>query len=108
MKKDYNDYVQRLKDDIDTIDPKILGVIFSMVSFYGGQPVSTLRQYIAQTQKLDVPVFDTYIRENKTIFSEAPEFGIPVSCNSYSNDTHNSAVSELENLTDEFISKVVL
>lgn len=108
LKKDYNDYVQSIEDDIDTIDPEILGVIFSMVSFYGGQPVSTLRQYIAQTKKLGVPVFDTYIRENKTIFSEAPEFGIPVSCNSYSNDTHNSVVSELKRLTDEFIAKVGL
>ena len=31
-----------------------------------------------QTKKLKLPVFKEYIRENKTIFSDAPQYGIPV------------------------------
>lgn len=107
LKKDYNDYVKSIKEEekIDIIKPEILGVIFTMVSFNSGQPISALRAYIAQTKKLNVPVFDTFLRENKTIFSEAPEFGIPVSCNNYTSGTHKNIVAELENLTDEFIKK---
>jgi chromosome partitioning protein len=84
------------------IDPQILGVIFTMVSFYSGQPVAAMRPYIAQTKRLGVPVFDKSVRENKTLFSDTPEYGVPVVLTPRSGDTYTNIVGELEELTTEF------
>lgn len=76
---DFNDYCQVDEDDeINQINPEIIGVIFTMVQFYGGEPISAIRPYISQTKKLKIPVFKTYIRENKTLFADAPQYGVPV------------------------------
>ena len=74
---DFNEYVALGPKNAEEIEPQILGVVFTMVSRYGGQPISALRPFIAQTKKLGVPVFKTQIRENKTLFGEAPQYGIP-------------------------------
>lgn len=111
LKKEHNEHVINSSEDIiiKGIDPQILGVIFTMVTYSSGTtPISAMRQYIAQTQKLNVPTFSAMIRKNDTIFSEAPEYGIPVSCNSYSNFSHKNVITELEALTDEFIQKAGL
>ncbi|EAR7717028.1 ParA family protein, partial [Salmonella enterica] len=52
------------------------------------------------------PVFESIFRENKTIFSDAPRNGIPVVLNLYSNSTHSSIVTEIEEFVDEFIEKI--
>lgn len=103
LKKQYNEYANEL--GIDEIDPKILGVIFTMVAYYDGKPINAQEQYIEQTKSLDIPVFQTYIRENKTIFSDAPAFGIPVSCTINKGTQYKHIRKELEDLTDEFIEK---
>lgn len=100
---DFNEYAQ-----IDTsgpsseINPEILGVIFTMISFYSGQPVGATRPFIEQTKRLGVPVFDTYVRENKTIFADAGQNGLPVVITSQSGQTYSNIVHELENLAAEF------
>lgn len=91
-----------------TIDPKILGVVFTMIQIYCGEPISSQRPFIAQTRKLDVPVFDEYIRENKTMFADAPQYGVPVVLNAYSAGTHNDVVEEIEGFVTEFAEKVSL
>ncbi|ECS1012257.1 ParA family protein, partial [Salmonella enterica] len=70
------------------------------------QPIAAQRQYISQTKRLRVPVFESIFRENKTIFSDAPRNGIPVVLNLYSNSTHSSIVTEIEEFVDEFIEKI--
>ena len=101
--RDFNEYVQLDRRDTDsTIEPIIMGIVFTMVQIYGGRPISSQRPFISQAAKLSVPVFDTYIRENKTIFSDAPEYGVPVVLKYYSNPTHRSVVREIESLADEF------
>lgn len=80
--KDYNEFCEVLseddEDEYNKITPVFLGVVFTMVQFYRKKPIASIRQYINQTIKLGVPVFDTYIRENKSIFADAPHYGIPV------------------------------
>lgn len=104
---DYNEYCSILDKDDDEeyheIYPKILGVLFTMVQFYGGQPISAIRQYINQTKRLKIPVFKEYIRENKTIFSDAPQYGIPVVLS----DHHRGDIAEeIRNFVTSFESKV--
>ena len=87
--RDYNEYVQLDQNDAEaTISPTILGVVFTMIQLYGGVPISSQRPYISQVERLDVPVFKMHLRENKSIFADAPEYGVPVALNHYQSTTH--------------------
>jgi chromosome partitioning protein len=107
--KEFNDYA-RLEDGTITpeIHPEIIGVVFTMIQITSGVPISTQRTYINQTKQLGVPVLANYFRENKTIFGDAPQFGIPVILNAYSAQTYSSIVSEMEEFVREFLTKVPL
>lgn len=107
--KDYNEYATLGDDETeDSISPEILGVVFTMIQIHSGQPISPQRPYISQTKRLGVPVFKAWIRENKTIFADAPQYGVPVVLNRYGAGTYNDVVSELEGFVTEFASKVGL
>ncbi len=100
---DYNEYANLNSDgQEETIEPEIMGVVFTMIQIRNGEPISAQRPYIAQTKSLGVPVFDSWIRENKTLFSDAPEYGVPVVLNVYSGETYTGVVSELEGFVSEF------
>ncbi|KAA6330610.1 hypothetical protein EZS27_020709, partial [termite gut metagenome] len=45
----------------------------TIVHFYGGEPISAIRPSISQTQNLKIPVFKSYMRENKSLFAERPD-----------------------------------
>ncbi|MEU9982277.1 AAA family ATPase [Streptomyces sp. NPDC050856] len=103
----YNDFAGLEEGGVgDTIDPKILGVVFTMTQMYDGRPISALRPYINQTRALNVPVFDSVLRENKTLFADAPRGGVPVVLNTSS--AARGIVSELEDLVSEFSAKLGL
>lgn len=105
--RDYNEYSQLGSIDTDdTIDPRILGVVFTMIQVYGGEPISPQRPYISQIKSLDVPVFDSWIRENKTLFADAPEYGIPVVMRSTANRTQKRIRQEIESLVSEFEERI--
>jgi chromosome partitioning protein len=103
---DFNEYIKIDTEDSDEkISPEILGVVFTMIQIRSGKPITALRPYINQTKKLGISVFDEYIRENKTIFSDAPQYGVPVVLNNYSAGTYADVVSELEAFVTEFINE---
>lgn len=103
--KEFNEYAELDGETkTETISPKILGVIFTMIQITSGQPISAQRQFISQTKRLGVSTFKTYFRENKTIFADAPQNLMPVVLNQYSNSTHSDVVSEIETFVDEFES----
>lgn len=106
----FNEYAGLDTDNPEpSINPKILGIIFTMIQIYRDQPISSQRPFIAQARKLNsAPVFDSYIRENKSIFGDAPQYGIPVVLNEYSTGTHNDVVDEIEEFVSEFKSKLAL
>lgn len=86
------------------IQPEILGVVFTMIQIYRGEPIGAQRPYM-QADRIPAPVFSSRIRENKTIFSSAPEAEIPVVLNGYDQPPYNDIVSEIEELADEFCEK---
>lgn len=104
---EFNEYAS-LDSEIDEVKPIFLGVVFTMIQIYSGVPISAQRQYIAQTKRQakrqGVPVMKTNFRDNKSIFSEAPQNGLPVVLNEYSNNTHSDVVTEIESFVDEFVS----
>jgi len=106
---DYNNFAKiRASGDplIPKIKPRVLGVVFGMVQFYGGKPVQALESFISEVQSLDgVPVFDQVIRQNAGLFAAAPRDGIPVAVKS----TAPAEIAlELDKLADEFISRADL
>lgn len=87
----------------DAIDPVIAGVVFTMVQLYDSAPISIQRQYIQEVKHSDVPVFKAYMRENKSIFAEAPQYLLPVVLEKHG--PRKDIVAELEKIVDELIAK---
>lgn len=103
---DYNDYASLDSTDAaKSIAPEVIGVVFTMIQIYDGQPVSAARPYIAQAKKLGLPVFAKYLRENKTLFAGAAEEGVPVILRG---TDYRGIRAELEAFVDEFIKRLGL
>lgn len=101
-----NQYNSYIVDDYKKIKPIFLGVIATMIAVRNNKPISAQQTYIQQLKRNDINIFDTMIRENKTLYADAPEYGIPVVCqNVSSGGTYEQVVLELKNLTTEFIGK---
>ncbi|MBW1615514.1 MAG: AAA family ATPase [Deltaproteobacteria bacterium] len=106
----FNDFAESGSgDEVErTIKPEILGVIFTMVQFYSNRPIATIRPFIAQTKSLDIPVFASYIRENKTMFADAPQYGVPVVLSNTISETYRQVVEEIKEFVTEFEKKLNL
>lgn len=106
--KDYNDFCTKRNEEdegeYELIKPEIIGVVFTMVQYYGGIPISACRQYIEKTRELGFPVFDNYMRENKTMYADAPRYGLPVVL-SYKR-SQSDIVREIESIVDELEVKL--
>lgn len=100
---DYNDYADvQQGDPVDKIMPKILGVVFTMIQEYDGQPISGQRPFIARVKALKgISVFPKYIKRNDTLFADAPQYGVPVVLHYYSSGSHKSVVAGLEDIAEE-------
>jgi chromosome partitioning protein len=105
--KDYNDYAKVEEGAKEkTVKPKIVGVVFTMVQEYRG-PMSAQRAYITKVRTdSGLPVFDSYIKRNDTLFADAPQYGVPVVLHGYSNVSHQSVVDGLEEVTTEFCTRL--
>lgn len=107
--KDYNDYC-KVEDDeeVELISPKLEGVVFTMVAFYGAVPISHTRPFIDQTkilgQQNGFRVFDNYFRENKTIHADAPAQGVPVVLS----NNYRGIGDEIKDFITEFITQLNL
>lgn len=100
--KEFNEYAVMDDMPVQPADPRILGVLFTMIQINSGQPISAQRQFIAQTQRLGVHTLTNWFRENKTIFADAPQALMPVVLSHYSNNTHVDVVGEIEDVVTEF------
>ena len=104
--EDYNEYASAIPGS-DDVAPRIMGVVFTMIQIYGRQPIATQRQYVNQVKALKdeqdnpIPVFDAYIRENKSLFG-TPGYGVPVVLTNQSPGTYRNVVKELEEFVSEF------
>jgi len=103
----YNKYVDDSDDsEWERINPEILGILFTMIQIRNQQPISAQQPYIQQVRRLNMPILETMIRENKTIYADAPEYGVPVVLRRVSGQTYKDVQSELENLTTEILKMV--
>jgi chromosome partitioning protein len=85
------------------INPQILGVLFTMVQFRSKKPITAHREYMRRIRAMDgVPVFDKYIRENKTLFGDTASKLLPVVLTRQTGSTYINIVDELEQITEEF------
>jgi chromosome partitioning protein len=106
--KDYNDYAKLEQGNKEkVIKPKVVGVVFTMIQEYAGKPMSAQQAYITKV-KTDskLPVFESYIKRNDTLFADAPQYGVPVVLHGYSNMSHQSVVDGLEAVATEFSSNL--
>jgi chromosome partitioning protein len=102
--KDYNDFAD-VKDGqkTDRVAPKILGVVFTMIQEYGGQPISAQRPFMNQVKRIPgISVFDDYIKRNDSLFADAPQYGVPVVLHGYHSGSHQSVVDGLEAVSKKF------
>ena len=101
--REFNEFAE---SDVETekISPEIIGVVFTMIQITSGKPIAAQRQYISQTKRLGVKVFNNFFRENKTIFADAPQNLRPVVLSHYSAGTHSDVVTEIEEFVTEFES----
>ena len=97
------EYNASLPSDKGKINPNFMGVVFTMIQIRSQQPIRALREYIAR-HKLEA--FEVQIRENKTIFADAPESRIPVVLNPTTQKPYADIVQELKSLANEFWGKV--
>ena len=88
------------------IDPKFLGVIATMISLRNQTPIAAHQYYIDALTRNGVPLFRSMIRENKTLFSSAPDSGYPVVKQQHASGTYAEIVRELQELTTEFMEKI--
>lgn len=100
----YNRYCEGT--ETKPIDPNFLGVVATMISLRSGSPIIAQQYYIDALARNGVPLFSNMVRENKTLFSSAPDSGTPVVMQQYNSGTYAEVVSELENLTTEFMQKI--
>ncbi len=101
---DYNEFAKLDQGEkIESIKPKVLGVVFTMIQEYGGQPMAAQRAFMNQTGTLaGLSLFNAYIKRNDTLFADAPQYGVPVVLHHYSSGSHQSVVDGLEEVATEF------
>lgn len=105
--KEYNEYVSIEDSDLDDyepINPQILGVVFTMAQYYGEKPISALRPFIAQTKQLGFDVFEDTLRENKTLFADAAQYGVPVVISK--RDSGINVIDGINGIVNELLDKL--
>jgi chromosome partitioning protein len=53
-------------------------VVFTMVQFHDGLPIEAQQSYMSRVQALGLPTFETSMRDSKSVYGPAPEYGVPV------------------------------
>jgi len=104
--KEHNQCVASVKDNTFTeISPRMLGVVPTMISIYGGEPIQNNQHFINRVKQDHYHLFP-YLRENTNIHSMAPLRGVPVILSEKTNPAVVGVVEELENLSQKFMEKV--
>ncbi|GAA0941076.1 ParA family protein [Virgisporangium aurantiacum] len=85
------------------IDPRILGIVYTMVQYASAGPINVQKNYLRLGEQIEVPVFRQTVRENKTTFGNAGEGGIPAVLSPTAND---AVRYELQQLGVELLAKI--
>lgn len=104
-----NEYNRNCEENsYDEVHPKLLGIVANMVSFRGGNLISSQQNYLSQLISNKIPMFKVMLRENKTLYCNGSEDGKPVVMMGYNSGTYGEVIDELRELTTEFSRKVGL
>jgi len=85
-----------------SINPVILGVVFTMVQYAGAGLMTKIRRYMDIAAETEVPMFQQAVRESKSVFADTGEHGIPAVLAGHTTD---NVQHDLTELTSEFIAK---
>ncbi|MEZ5971823.1 MAG: AAA family ATPase [Hyphomonadaceae bacterium] len=107
--KDYNEFASlEGGGSAKKIAPANIGVLFTMIQEYGGGPVTAQDAYIQQIRNQSgLYVFSSYVKQNNTVFADAPESGIPVVLEGHTpGSTYATVVASIENVATEFMQRI--
>ena len=103
-----SDYNSNIESENEYMNLQLIGVVCNMVSRKGDGLISEEEKYIGKLKRLKFMLFESMLRENKTIHASSPQEGIPTILKKVNNTTHKAVKEELEDLVDEFIGRVGL
>lgn len=98
-----NDYNKVVSSTEEEINPVMLGVVFTMIQYAGGDPIVAMRTFLNRPNQIEVPVFNQTVRDNKTLFGTAGVKGIPAVLAKNGNE---NAQYDLRELASEFLAKI--
>jgi len=102
LKEDYNYYQSQFGNGkYLAINPKMLGVIFTMVKYYAKVPIQDQQEHIAAIKRQKVHVLTQMIRENNRFFSRPTYNKQPLVTQNGSEPGFLEIRTELESLTSE-------
>jgi chromosome partitioning protein len=104
----FNDYVHHKggSRDHDTINPGILGVVFTMVQIYSQQVTLAQHGYIEEVRlNSRVPLLESKVRNSPRHFGDAGESGVPAMLRTAGRD---EVVREFDQLADEVLGALSL
>jgi chromosome partitioning protein len=87
----------------NTINPVILGVVFTMVQYSGTNLMNRLQAYVNNLRELELPVFQQTVRESKAVFADSGVSSVPVVL---SPQTNPNVEYDLQQLTSEFLARI--
>ena len=99
----YNGYMQTVEGTA-MINPKLLGVVATMVDVYAGELIGAQKNYWNILESQGHEIFKAFIRDN-SYFAKAPSDGIPAVI---SKNTPLNVANELSELGDAFIKKAMI
>ena len=106
LASDFNQYADHTDEAYGRINPTIMGVVPTMVRVYDNRPILSQQSFISDIKRIEVPVFDRFIRRNDRMHGDAPQDGVPVVLQVISGPTYTAVREELEQLTTEFVRRI--
>jgi chromosome partitioning protein len=106
LRDDYNDHIRRARGSAKGHPPMGMpraAALFTMVQLLRGEPIEVHRQFINEVRALQVPVFDTVIRDRSTAFAAAGRHGVPTIM---AGGTPADVREDLRDAVDELLKKL--
>lgn len=104
--KDLTADYRNFGDAVRPINPRVLGVAFTMVQVYSEKPIASQQKVINTLAKaVNVPIFDTFVRNSPKVASDAVHACIPAILQE-SDEGEATISADLATLTNEFLRRV--
>lgn len=98
----YNLFIEETERiNLARISPQMLGVVFTMMTYRNQQPTCIQKDYIQRVKRHN-NVFEYHLRENRSLYADAPQDGIPVALKK---GTNQQIKEEIENLVSEVMKQ---